>query len=219
MCGRQLWLQRKHSSGYGLNGCQCRLTSLCTAHEVAAFMLRAPDTVNRRSSPWVAYAKAVYRGDPPLPLALRSFELFYPGLLPVMPCVGAKLACMPRVFVARAVRTGCACWRACRAYTPGHVCRTVRAMRAVPGRAAWHGKARPARHAQHGMPGTHTRHAPTVSRVPPCIRTRAALWLGLQLLAAMQQRQACTGIPRVPFSATLLRRPSRPPCHLVVRIM
>ena len=92
VCGRQLWLQRKHAGGYGLNDCQCRLTSLCTAHEVAAFMLRAPGTVNRRSSPWFAYAKAVYRGDPPLPFSLRSFELFYPGLLPVMPCVAPDAA-------------------------------------------------------------------------------------------------------------------------------
>lgn len=61
---------------------------MCSNYSLAAFMMRMPDKVTSRSSPWYPYLKTVYRttGDLPLPLRLKSFEAFYPALLPVPAC-------------------------------------------------------------------------------------------------------------------------------------
>ena len=66
--------------------CRCKGAGLCTATQLAAFMLRAPSTVYDPRSPWMGYARAVYRAYVRVPLELRRFELLYPALLPVASC-------------------------------------------------------------------------------------------------------------------------------------
>ena len=68
--------------------CRCQSASVCTSTGLASFMMQIPTQIHDRSSPWLSYMRAVYRGDVglPLPLDLSRFELFYPALLPVAPC-------------------------------------------------------------------------------------------------------------------------------------
>lgn len=64
---------------------RCHCFSLCSAPELADFHRRLP-IVRSETSPWAKYLKTVYREDAPLPVNMRSFEAFYPRLLPAAQC-------------------------------------------------------------------------------------------------------------------------------------
>ena len=67
--------------------CHCRHVSVCSNYSLASFMLRLPEKVVSRASPWYDYLLAVYRTTRlTLPIDIRRLEAFYPALLPVPPC-------------------------------------------------------------------------------------------------------------------------------------
>ena len=67
--------------------CHCRQVSVCSNYSLASFMLRLPEKVVSRASPWYDYLLAVYRTTRlTLPIDIRRLEAFYPALLPVPPC-------------------------------------------------------------------------------------------------------------------------------------
>ena len=74
------------ASSHPRSCCRCAF-GVCTAPDLAAFMLRLPVHVKKKSSPIYAYLRAVYNAELSLPFDMRKIEAFYPGLLPTEPCV------------------------------------------------------------------------------------------------------------------------------------
>ena len=79
--------------------CLCDF-GLCTARDLATFMMRLPTSVRHRSSPIHEYLQSVYRvSEVPLPFRLDKLNAFYPLLLPARPCssiVRPGIAASPR---------------------------------------------------------------------------------------------------------------------------
>ena len=67
----------------------CRCFDVCSPAGLASTLLRLPQQVSSRESPWHGYLSDVYHGAlPPLPFALRGrLELLYPALLPTPVCL------------------------------------------------------------------------------------------------------------------------------------
>ena len=60
----------------------CNCFSLCTDQEVLTFHSRLP-VVHSEASPWYGYLRKLYSSRVTFPIDLRSFEAFFPALLPV----------------------------------------------------------------------------------------------------------------------------------------
>lgn len=61
----------------------CECFRLCGNMDAYSFHQRLP-VVDSTRSPWYRYLRRVYRGEVPLPLDVKSLEVFYPGLLPIV---------------------------------------------------------------------------------------------------------------------------------------